>query len=77
MDDESDAKRAIAALNGKEVCGKSMVVELSTGLNKRGLARKGRSVKTEGEPTQQGLMLLCHCGVLTLSVLTHLCMRLP
>ncbi|KAF0290261.1 RNA-binding protein lark [Amphibalanus amphitrite] len=42
MEDESDAKRAIAALNGKDVCGKPMVVELSTGLNKRGLARKGR-----------------------------------
>ncbi|XP_037071302.1 RNA-binding protein lark-like [Pollicipes pollicipes] len=42
MEDESEAKRAIAALNGREVCGKAMVVELSTGLNKRGMARRGR-----------------------------------
>ncbi|XP_037084041.1 RNA-binding protein 4-like isoform X2 [Pollicipes pollicipes] len=41
MEDEAEAKRAITALNGKEVCGKSMVVELSTGLNKRGMAKRG------------------------------------
>jgi len=42
MEDEADAKRAIAAINGKELHGKAMVVEMSTGLNKRGHARGGR-----------------------------------
>ncbi|XP_043212766.1 RNA-binding protein lark-like, partial [Amphibalanus amphitrite] len=42
MESEPDAQRAIAALNGKTVRGKPMVVEMSTGVNRRSQARRGR-----------------------------------
>ena len=44
MEDESEAKRAITALNGRTVRGKPMVVEMSTGVKRRSQSRRGRSV---------------------------------
>jgi len=42
MEDVEEAKKAIAALNGNDLHGKAMVVEMSTGLNKRGGGGGGR-----------------------------------
>ena len=42
MEDEAEAKRAISALNGKEVLGRAMVVEPSTRVKGRGPNRRSR-----------------------------------